>query len=79
VQEFDADGAAVEAAGLLSKFTGEAFEVGAFQRSEITKGVEIGLVETPAAKEVENAFTLGVSGAVGGYGFFSRLCEFVRN
>jgi len=62
VQEFDSDGAAINAPGFFGIFTREPFEIRALERGEKTQGVERGLIEAPAAEEIEDAFAFGVSG-----------------
>lgn len=79
VEEFDANGAAVIAAGFLGVFAGEAFEISTLERGEIAEWVEGGLVEAPAAEEVEDAFAFGVPGAIRRGGFFRGLRGLFRS
>ncbi len=78
VHEFHADVSAIVAARFLGEFAGEAVEIGAFQRSEEIQGIEGGFIEAPAAEEIEDAFALGMTNAIGRRRFlrgFGRLCE----
>jgi hypothetical protein len=70
--EFNADRAAVIAAGFLGVFTGKAVQVWGFYRGEEAEGIEGGLGESPAAETIENAFTFGLARAILRRAF---LCE----
>ncbi len=58
MHEFGADGAAIDAAGFLGGFAGEALEVGLLEGAEKAERIEIGFEVAPAAEGVEDALTL---------------------
>jgi len=79
MEELNANGAAVDAPGLVGVFAGEAVEVGAFERCKVAEGIERGLVETPTAEEVKDAFAFGVAGAVTSRNLFRSFRRLFRS
>jgi hypothetical protein len=70
--EFNADSAAIIAAGFLGEFTGDPFEIGKLERREETEGIKSGFIETPAAENGEDTLAFGVRRAVVRGDRFSR-------